>query len=37
VHPSLDNDQTVEHDSGGGAWWHITSPYIGYVLGQYFC
>jgi hypothetical protein len=29
--------QTVEHDSGSGTWWHITSPYIGYVLGQYFC
>jgi hypothetical protein len=29
--------QTVEHDSGGGTWWHITSPYTGYVLGQYFC
>ncbi|MEV6911229.1 hypothetical protein [Amycolatopsis sp. NPDC051071] len=29
--------QTVEHDSGGGTWWHITSPYSGYVLGQYFC
>jgi hypothetical protein len=30
-------NQTVEHDSGAGTWWHITSPYPGYVLGQYFC